>query len=67
MEEGTVGAHDSLQNGIGYRVKVPAAQTVSMAGGIRWTDTVNVRTGWNMMGRFRIRLQRQEFFRFRAE
>jgi hypothetical protein len=39
-----------LENGKGYWIKFPAAQTVTMTGGARLADTVEVFAGWNMIG-----------------
>jgi hypothetical protein len=41
---------DSLSNGLGYWIKYPAEQTVGIAGRARWTDTVVVSAGWNLVG-----------------
>lgn len=41
---------DTLQNAIGYWLKFSAAQSVPVSGGTRTSDSVIVRTGWNMIG-----------------
>ncbi len=43
-------AQDTLKNGFGYWIKFSAADTVSMVGGERLLDTINVSSGWNMIG-----------------
>src|SRR6267143_1841310 len=39
-----------LANGAGYWLRFNGTQTVTMAGYLRSRDTVNVSTGWNMIG-----------------
>ena len=41
---------DTLRNGRGYWLKLPAAQTLGMEGFVRQTDTMNIVPGWNMIG-----------------
>lgn len=41
---------DTLQSGIGYWIKYPAAQTVSINGSSMFVDTIPVAAGWNMIG-----------------
>jgi hypothetical protein len=41
---------DTLGYGRGYWLKFPAAQTVTMTGAARTRDTMDVVTGWNMIG-----------------
>jgi hypothetical protein len=39
-----------LENGVGYWLKFPSAQSVSMTGLERTSETIDVTTGWNMIG-----------------
>jgi len=48
--EGSYVVKPSLANGAGYWLRFNGSQTVSMAGYLRTRDTVNVSTGWNMIG-----------------
>ncbi len=48
--EGGYVAKDTLANGRGYWLKLNCSQYVSMDGGLRAWDTINVREGWNMVG-----------------
>lgn len=41
---------DTLDHGIGYWLKFPSAQNVSITGMLRREDTVLVHAGWNMIG-----------------
>ena len=41
---------DTLTNGHGYWLKFHDSLTVSMTGGVRTTDTVDVLPGWNLIG-----------------
>lgn len=41
---------DTLTNGVGYWLKFPSMQIVTVTGGIRASDTIEVRTGWNLIG-----------------
>jgi hypothetical protein len=41
---------DTLTNGIGYWLKYGSAQSVPMAGSPRASDSVDVSSGWNMIG-----------------
>jgi len=41
---------DTLKNGLGYWLKFPEAQTITMNGGALEAETVDVNTGWNMVG-----------------
>ncbi len=43
-------AEDTLRNGPGYWLKFTAAQSIPLDGFTRLSDTVNVVTGWNMIG-----------------
>jgi hypothetical protein len=43
-------AHDPLASGLGYFLKFNGAQSVTMTGVLRQSDTIDVRTGWNMIG-----------------
>lgn len=47
---GAYQVRDTLNNGFGYWLKFNGAQSLSMSGSIRNADTVNVNTGWNMIG-----------------
>ncbi|MBI3194008.1 MAG: T9SS type A sorting domain-containing protein [Ignavibacteriae bacterium] len=40
----------TLQNGAGYWLKFNGAQNVTMTGMLRTTETIDVSTGWNMIG-----------------
>ncbi len=48
--EGGYVARDTLANGRGYWLKLNCSQYVSMDGGLRTQDTIEVREGWNMVG-----------------
>lgn len=39
-----------LENALGFWLKFPAAETIAVAGGGRFNDTVPVRKGWNLIG-----------------
>lgn len=41
---------DTLKNNLGYWLKFAVTQNVSMNGGPRTTDSVEVKQGWNMIG-----------------
>jgi hypothetical protein len=41
---------DTLDYGVGYWTKFPAAQIVGLSGGMVGLDTINVIAGWNMIG-----------------
>ncbi len=41
---------DTLHHGIGYWLKFPSAQDVSITGTLRREDTIAVHVGWNMIG-----------------
>ena len=43
-------AVDTLQNGQGFWLKFDSAQTISLAGGVSFDDTIEVNAGWNMIG-----------------
>jgi hypothetical protein len=43
-------ARDTLRYGEGYWLKFPSAQTVSIVGEARDRDTIDVVSGWNMIG-----------------
>lgn len=43
-------AKDTLQNGYGFWLKFDSAETVYIAGEVISRDTIEVRTGWNMIG-----------------
>src|SRR5205814_230141 len=43
-------AKDTLRNGVAYWVKFPAPQSVEYSGASFAPDTVDVATGWNMVG-----------------
>ncbi|MDI6803002.1 MAG: kelch repeat-containing protein [Bacteroidota bacterium] len=48
--EGNYVVKDTMINGIGYWLKFPAAESVTIAGKYLTTDTINVTTGWNIIG-----------------
>jgi uncharacterized protein (TIGR02145 family) len=41
---------DTLQNGLGFWLKFDTAETVSISGNFIYDDTIEVRTGWNIIG-----------------
>jgi hypothetical protein len=41
---------DTLKNGPGYWLKFATAQTVTIPGWLRYTETIAVDTGWNIIG-----------------
>lgn len=41
---------DTLGNGIGYWLKFPSAQSVSITGALRARDSIAVHAGWNLIG-----------------
>ncbi len=41
---------DTLDYGAGYWLKFPSTQALSLTGGVRGTDTVDVLQGWNIIG-----------------
>ncbi|MBI3189394.1 MAG: hypothetical protein HYZ33_01975 [Ignavibacteriales bacterium] len=41
---------DTLDNGVGYWLKFPSAQTIQLDGYPRLTDTIAIQSGWNMIG-----------------
>jgi len=41
---------DTLANSLGYWLKFPGAQNVSMTGDVRMVDTIDVVDGWNLIG-----------------
>ncbi len=43
-------ARDPLENGPGYFLKFNGLQSVTMTGLLRQSDTIGVRTGWNLIG-----------------
>jgi hypothetical protein len=43
-------ARDTLDYGVGYWLKFPSTQSISLTGGERNQDTIDVATGWNMIG-----------------
>jgi hypothetical protein len=43
-------AKDTLMNGAGYWLKFDVSQDISMFGAARNSDSINVSTGWNMIG-----------------
>ncbi len=47
---GSYTMQDTLRNGIGYWVKYPDTQTVSITGTLRIRDTLLLASGWNMIG-----------------
>jgi hypothetical protein len=48
--EGNYVSKDYLRNGVGYWLKFAAQDTISMTGFDRFSDTVFVNDGWNMIG-----------------
>ncbi|MBI5464508.1 MAG: T9SS type A sorting domain-containing protein, partial [Ignavibacteriales bacterium] len=48
--QGTYMQKDTLTNSVGYWLKFDSAQTVSMAGQMRNTDSISVQPGWNLIG-----------------
>jgi hypothetical protein len=48
--EGSYIEKDTLDNGTGYWVKFSGAQTIEYTGYPRFSDTVNVSNGWNLIG-----------------
>lgn len=47
---GSYVAKDTMQNGLGYWIKYPAADTVNIGGLPLMLDTIGVRASWNMIG-----------------
>lgn len=43
-------ARDTLSYGVGYWLRYPAIQSLSVSGSPRYRDTINVVQGWNMIG-----------------
>jgi len=43
-------SEDTLDYGLGYWLKFPSTQSVSVTGGLRTEDTLDVVQGWNMIG-----------------
>ena len=41
---------DTLDNGIGYWIKFPSTQNINLTGFPRLIDTIDVNTGWNLIG-----------------
>jgi hypothetical protein len=41
---------DTLENGVGYWLKFPSTQNVSITGALQARDSVAVNTGWNLVG-----------------
>src|SRR5207244_2857573 len=48
--EGSYVVRDTLSNKIGYWLKFPAAEVVTLDGAERTKDTIDVVDGWNMIG-----------------
>jgi len=47
---GSYQVRDTLKNGIGYWIKFPAQKTVEFVGTVIAQETLNVGSGWNMIG-----------------
>jgi poly(beta-D-mannuronate) lyase len=43
-------AKDTLQNGVGYWLKFPSIDTLSITGVPIYLDTIDVQSGWNLIG-----------------
>ena len=43
-------SRDTLENGVGYWLKFPGSQIIILSGGIRDIDSIEVHTGWNLIG-----------------
>jgi hypothetical protein len=41
---------DTLDYDVGYWLKFPATQVLSLSGGLRMIDTIDVIQGWNLIG-----------------
>lgn len=48
---------DTLQNGLGYWIKFPIDEEISMIGSQCLSDSVNVNSGWNMIGSISLPIQ----------
>jgi uncharacterized protein (TIGR02145 family) len=48
--DGAYSATDTLSNGIGFWLKFPAAETVTVGGRGDFRDTIELRAGWNLIG-----------------
>lgn len=48
--EGSYVIKSTLSNGVGYWLKFSGAQSVSMVGSLRNSDTLDVSAGWNLIG-----------------
>jgi len=55
--EGGYVVKETLVNGAGYWVKLAAVETLSLAGGQRLSDTIDVVAGWNMIGSISVPIQ----------
>jgi len=47
---GVYAQKDTLDGGIGYWMKFSTAQTVAMTGCLRFLDSIDVQSGWNLIG-----------------
>jgi hypothetical protein len=41
---------DTIPNGVGYWIKFPSLQNITLQGNVRITDTLNLGAGWHMIG-----------------